>query len=116
MVRIKIIVLNLILCIILKINVIESVKLNDQAFIIGNLLPSDFKTESDLVFGKSSLLDSKHGSRNESSKFICHHKLSSVLNAIQFASAKLSDVFLDFYKCSFNLNPANTNVREFSTR
>lgn len=74
---------------------------SNPQFVIGNLLPD---ARSLMLIGNM------NSSRALADKQTCPSKLASVLYAIDFASTKLSEMFLQLYRCDFNLNPANTNV------
>ena len=44
----------------------------------------------------------------------CNNDDLSASNAIEFATVKLSELFLKHYGCSINLNPADTKVIEIN--
>jgi hypothetical protein len=71
--------------------------LTEPIYTIGNLIP-DFKMTEPTDQQQQQQLAS------------CHTKLSSVLNAIKFASEHLIQMFQDVYECNFDINPANTKV------
>lgn len=80
---------------------------SSSQFLIGNLLPDLERSRSLLMMTKNSSVTNR---TSYLSSATCPNKLSSVLYAIDFASERLSQMFLELYQCNFSLNPANTNV------
>lgn len=87
---------------------------SNSVFKIGNLLPEiivkkDFDPTTNNYFNRSRPFDFN----NYVYELKNSNQLSTVVNAINFASQALSKLFRDIYKCDFDLNPANTKVRFF---
>lgn len=115
-------VLLLLLIVLGELCVVLTSAANSPQFMIGNLLPDLDNGRSFMMLGGDGGGGGKNSTTNRSlsplskitnaDRGTCPSKLSSVLFAIDFASQKLSQMFLELYRCNFSLNPANTNVRK----
>jgi hypothetical protein len=86
-------------------NGIKSLKNNNAkklVFNIGSLLPDTF-------FENKSYMSNIMNNHDDDNNNNCRHEFT-ILNAINYATKKLSYLFEQFYGCYIQLNPADTHV------
>lgn len=85
-------------------NGIRNNNANKIVFNIGSLLPDTFFDNKSFI---SNFLNNHDDNNNNNN---CRQEFT-ILNAINFATKKLSYLFEQFYGCYIQLNPADTHVR-----
>jgi hypothetical protein len=80
----------------------KNINANKIVFNIGSLLPDTF-------FGNKSYMSNYTDDDDDNN---CRQEFT-ILNAINYATKKLSYLFEQFYGCSIQLNPADTHVRNY---